>query len=115
MDKNLQFVVACLLFFSGATLRADDWSSPDAGCENYAAWQIQSNVRSDPTGFRNIAFPEGDATYWATVITQPLGGSLTIQGRFPNARYMALQVYDTQRNVVGSINDQDLVPRRGNK
>src|SRR5258707_15442223 len=108
MNNSLHFVGICLMFLSGGALRADDWTSPDAGCNGYTAWQIQSNVRSDPTGFRNIAFPEGNATYWATVITQPLGSSLTLTGRFPNARYMALQVYDIQRNVVGSINDQDI-------
>jgi hypothetical protein len=85
----------------------------DAGCELYQAWQAQSNVRSDPTGMRNIAYPEGTATYWATSLSYAAGTIVAIKGRFPRARYMSLQIYDEQRSIVGAINDQDILPDAG--
>lgn len=86
---------------------------PDPGCESYEAWRIQSNVQSSTTGKTNIAFPEAHATYWATPLNMPLSTVVTIKGRFPRARYMALQLYDASRSVRDAINDQDINPDPG--
>jgi hypothetical protein len=114
MNKIPLFAIACLACLSGTSLyAAGGWYLPDPGCASYTAWQIQSNVLSDSVGIRNVAYPEGGATYWGTIITQPTSGDVVFQGRFPLSRYMALQVYDTNRNLLGFINDQDIVPDRG--
>ena len=86
---------------------------PDPGCESYQAWINQSNPRTDPTGLNGHAYPEANATYWVTRLTGSSGSSVTIKGRFPSARYMALQVYDYNRNVLGAINDVDMDPDPG--
>jgi hypothetical protein len=85
----------------------------DSGCENYQAWQYQFNPRSDTTGLRNQAYPEANATYWATPLSYPLGTVLTINGQYPEARYMALQVYDSNRNVQSAIADVNINPDAG--
>lgn len=89
------------------------WKIPDAGCTSNEAWYGQENPLSDPTGMRNVAYPESDATYWATVVTGSAGEKIKIKGSFPLARYMGLQLYDANHNVVDSITDQDIVPDSG--
>jgi hypothetical protein len=84
-----------------------------SSCVNYQAWQGQSNPRSDSSGFSNHAYPEANATYWSTVLNLPLGSTVTIKGRFPLARYMALQIYDSDRNVLSAINDVAINPDPG--
>lgn len=89
------------------------WTTPDESCVNYQAWIGQQNPTSEPTGMRNIAYPEGNATYWAMVVDGAIGTSLTIKGQFPAARYMGIQVYDIDHNVRGAINDQSINPDSG--
>jgi hypothetical protein len=85
----------------------------DPGCESFESWQTQSSVRSSLEGRTNVAYPEEKATYWATRLSYPKNTVVSVKGRFPRARYMALQVYDSQRNVMGAINDRDMEPDNG--
>lgn len=87
--------------------------SSDDACQGYTAWTVQSNPRSDPTGYYNVAYPEMNATYWVTALSGAPGSTVSIKGRFPKARYMALQVYDDNRNVLGAINDVTINPDAG--
>lgn len=89
------------------------WAIPDESCSADQAWTGQQNPQSDATGLRNVAYPEGNATYWAMLINADIGSEVTIHGQFPGARYMGLQVYDTERNVRGAINDRSIVPDAG--
>jgi len=89
------------------------WATPDAGCTEAQAWYGQQNIRSEPTGMRNVAYPEGNATYWASVVQGEIGNTITIKGQFPAARYMGLQVYDIEHNVRGAIGDQQINPDAG--
>jgi hypothetical protein len=87
---------------------------PDPGCENYQAWTIQSNPRTDTTGNNNHAYPEYNATYWATPLVQRNPGDVVIiKGQYPQARYTAFQVYDLTRNVVDAIGDAQINPDAG--
>lgn len=89
------------------------WLTPDASCTGDQAWYGQQNIQSEPTGMRNIAYPEGNATYWARVMTGAIGSTVTIKGQFPAARYMGIQVYDIEHNVRSAIGDQDINPDSG--
>jgi|GEM_PF-1883666 len=111
--SNLARNICQLMFIVGVTVNLGVAEIPDPSCEAYEAWQVQSNVRSDALGIRNIAFPEANATYWGTPLEAPLGTEVLIRGRYPKARYMAFQVYDNERNVVGAINDADINPNPG--
>lgn len=82
-------------------------------CQGSTAWTLQGNPRTDPNGYWNIAYPETNATYWGSHLAAPSGISMIIQGQFPNARYMALQVYDSEQNVKDSINDQQITADPG--
>jgi hypothetical protein len=73
----------------------------------------QTNAKTDATGINNHAYPEYNATYWATNLTFAQGSTITIAGQYPNARYMSFQIYDSNRNVVGAINDVQINPDAG--
>jgi len=98
---------------SGGSLIAQTIPPPDAGCENYQAWTIQSNPHSDAPGKNGHAYPEYNATYWVVPVTLPLGTVVTARGQFPNARYMSFQLYDLNRNVLSAINDVQIDPDPG--
>ena len=85
----------------------------EPGCEGFQAWTSQSNPRSDSTGLKNSAYPEANATYWATQLTGTPETMVTIHGRYPLARYMSFQVYDNNRNVLDSLNDVTINPDSG--
>jgi hypothetical protein len=46
----------------------------------------------------NIAFPDSNATYWATPFLAEPGTELVIDGEYGNMRYMSLAVYDQNLN-----------------
>ncbi len=87
--------------------------TPDPGCTLQEAWPVQTNPLTDPSGKNNIDFPLQQATYWGTGLTGSAGDSVIIQGQFPAARYMALQVYDYNRNVLGDLSDSAIDPDPG--
>jgi hypothetical protein len=101
-------LTACLAF-APLQVRAQN-SDP---CANYQAWQVQVNPRTDPSGSRNVAFPETNATYWGTILTQPVGTILTINGQFSTARYMSFQIYDGEGSFISGINDVSINPDPG--
>jgi hypothetical protein len=74
---------------------------------------MQTNPRTDTTGRNNIDFPLEQATYWGTQLTGSNGDTVTIHGQFPAARYMALQIYDYNRNVLSAIRDDAIDPDPG--
>lgn len=115
MRCKLALALFCLLLTAPAAAQTDwgYWAVPDASCNEGQAWIGQQHPRSDPTGLRNVAYPEGNATYWGMVIAGEIGTSLTIRGQFPAARYMGIQVYDAERNVRGAIADHEIVPDPG--
>jgi hypothetical protein len=114
MKKTLGFTLAVLIAiaFHGVGAGADEISI-DPGCEGYQAWTSQYNPRSDSLGKNNSAYPEANATYWTTVLTETLGTTVTVQGRYPLARYMSFQLYDDNRNVQDAINDLAINPDSG--
>jgi hypothetical protein len=46
----------------------------------------------DPT--INVAYPDSGTLYWAATFTIPSDAKLTLEGRFPHARYISLISYD---------------------
>ncbi|MFN0104962.1 MAG: hypothetical protein ACKV2U_23115 [Bryobacteraceae bacterium] len=102
-----------VLGFHAAPFAAAGGGTPDPGCETYQSWQFQGSVKSDTLGYRNQAYPEANATYWTTVLELPAGTDMIIHGRYPKARYMAFQLYDSDRHVLDAINDQTIHPDPG--
>ncbi len=61
----------------------------------------------------NNNYPEASTTtYWVTELNAPLGSVLTIHGRFPLARFMALEIY-TSDQLVDFIDDSAIAPDPG--
>ena len=61
----------------------------------------------------NIAYPDAGATYWAAGFRRPPGSKLILRGRFPHARYMALQTYDILGRGVDALADYQIDPEPG--
>lgn len=61
----------------------------------------------------NIAYPDAGATYWAAGFRRPPGSKLTLTGRFPYARYAAIQTYDILGRGVDGLADYQMNPVKG--
>jgi len=61
----------------------------------------------------NIAYPDAGTFYWAAVFTTPAGARLTLEGRFPHARYMSVAGYDGKGRPVESVADYLIKPVAG--
>src|SRR5205085_6977924 len=74
------FAIAAFVLACAAHAHAQ---ASDPPCANYQAWQIQANPRSDTTRLNNSAYPEANATYWATILGEPTGTTLVARGQYP--------------------------------
>ncbi|MCB0875750.1 MAG: hypothetical protein R2718_13450 [Solirubrobacterales bacterium] len=61
----------------------------------------------------NIAYPDAGATYWAAGFRRPPGSKLTLRGRYPHSRYMAMQTYDILGRGVDGLADYQIDPSKG--
>ncbi len=61
----------------------------------------------------NIAYPDAGATYWAAGFRRPPGSELTLRGRYPHSRYMAMQTYDILGRGVDGLADYQIDPLPG--
>ncbi len=102
---------AAVVLFS--RLAFGEAATPDPGCLATDAWHTQGSVKTDTVGTRNTNYPEQNATYWITAFELPAGSVLRVRGQYPRARYMALQIYDENRNVIDAINDATIDPEPG--
>ena len=68
-------------------------------------------VSGDP--YQNIAYPDSGTFYWAAVFTTPVGAKVTLEGRFPHARYMSIAGYDGKGRPVESVADYLIKPKPG--
>jgi hypothetical protein len=69
-------------------------------------------ANSDPNVF-NVAYPDQNATYWATVLPDIPSAGLTITGSYPNARYFSFVAYDPSLAPVGDLHDSQIRPSTG--
>jgi hypothetical protein len=76
-------------------------------------WLYQEGPESDTSGLMNINFPEASSTtYWVTLVDASPGSVMTMQGRFPFARFTGLEIY-TGDQLVDHLADVDIVPDPG--
>ncbi len=68
-------------------------------------------TRKDPK--TNVAFPGSEITYWAAKFSTPPGSKLTLDGRFPHARYSSLNTYDDDGASQSSLPDRKIRPDAG--
>jgi hypothetical protein len=99
----LAAALAVAAFLIPATASAATVTSP-YGC----SWLAYS----DPNLF-NFAFPDQNATYWATALPSIPTAGLTITGSFPQARYFSFIAYDPLLRPVGGLHDSQIVPSSG--
>ncbi len=66
---------------------------------------------ADP--YLNIAYPDAATFYWAATFTMPPGARLSIEGRFPHARYMSFISYDQNGRPIESVADYLIKPKAG--
>ena len=65
-------------------------------------------TKADPDRV-NVAFPDESARYWITPFTVAPGSSMTIRGRFPDARYLSFHLYEVSMPL-DALADHELVP-----
>ncbi|MDX6641161.1 MAG: hypothetical protein QOF12_2172, partial [Solirubrobacteraceae bacterium] len=93
--------VAAADFAGGATAAT---AHAATGC----AWLGESDQRDV-----NIGAPDLDAFYVEDVLRPDAGSTVTIAGRYPNARYFSFHAYDAQGDALGSIYDAQIQPDPG--
>lgn len=67
------------------------------------------------TSSQNLAFPEANATYWQASPPQSIaaGAQIRIDGHFPNARFFSIGLYNSSWQLLGTLNDYEMVADSG--
>jgi hypothetical protein len=78
-------------------------SLPGMSC----AWPTENVAQSD-----NVAFPDAAEEYFGQPIVASAGTRIVLSGRFPDARYVSVQVY-TPGGVGASLDDYRIAPQPG--
>src|SRR5262245_18445610 len=87
----------------GAVIRTDERYNRNGlfqGPRGWAYW----NYLPDPKPYQNPnLWPDQRPTYFFGQLVMPVGSSLTIRGRFPQARYFKFNLYKFERNTFVAI------------
>ena len=74
------------------------------------------HVVNPAVGLVNVAYPDMNAYYWVTSFTMDPAMSIRIEGRFPDARYMSVSLYDSSHStyvvngVSSALADYQIMP-----
>lgn len=86
-----------------------------AGVFPFCAWWLETTPET-----MNVAYPDTEATYWTTPFIATPDLRLTVKGRYPQARYFSLTVYDstfgyftTAEGVTSGLADWRIQPDAG--
>src|SRR5579859_3962863 len=71
-------------------------------------WQTKLDANTT-----NVLFPDQNANYF--ILVYPIAGTtqLTIDGRYPHARYMSFTTYNNQTQAIDGVNDVHVDPLDG--
>ena len=58
----------------------------------------------------NLAYPDSNVYYWASLFTMPEGSELFIDGEYPYSRYMSIISYDARGKPLESLADYLIEP-----
>lgn len=61
----------------------------------------------------NTAFPGTEITYWGAKFVTPPGSVLTLNGRYPHARYASFNAYESNGASASSVSDRQIKPDSG--
>ncbi|MGK2932722.1 MAG: hypothetical protein ACSLFD_08135 [Solirubrobacterales bacterium] len=98
--------------FQGAAAAADSPTGynpnglPTAGC----FWTGPFSASNPKT---NVAFPGTEISYWGAKFQTPPGAVLSLEGRYPHARYSSFNAYEGGGASASSLNDRDIKPLKG--
>lgn len=62
---------------------------------------------------QNLAYPDPNATYWAIPLQLAANETLTLQGTYPSARFMAVTLYTATGDTLAQLSDLDIAPDPG--
>ena len=60
----------------------------------------------------NLAYPDSNVYYWASVFTMPEGSELYIDGEYPYSRYMSIISYNARGKPLESLADYLIEPQK---
>ena len=120
---TFRFVTAVTLLITGASHAG--WDHANAvrdGLSRVAAGQdpipgprtcfwARGPFGADP--YINVAYPDAATFYWSAVFTIPQGAGLSLEGKFPHARYMSFISYDEAGRPIESVADYLIKPNPG--
>ena len=107
-------VAACTSGSSGSASAGA--SHPALSSAGACAWPIAASVKMD-----NAALVDAAAAYWLQPIMASGGTRIVVSGRYPDARYASLSVYEPNGNPVtgngvsSSLPDYRIVPQPGSQ
>jgi hypothetical protein len=101
--KNL-FYVFVLIFSIQITATVTDVGIP--GPRN-CFWSLGPHS-GDP--YINLAYPDSNVYYWASIFTMPQGSELYIDGEYPYSRYMSIISYNARGKPLESLADYLIKP-----
>jgi len=85
-----------------------DFSYPPSDC----FWQIQ--ITPSLSGDQNYGWPDLNTAYWGAVYTLPEDGLyVSVESKFPFARYMAYSNYYALGGTISTLIDKDISPGSG--
>ncbi len=64
-------------------------------------------------GKENVAFPEANANYWASIYVRPPGSTLRLKGTYPHSRYMSVITYRITGTPLDGLADYQISPDAG--
>ena len=82
-------------------------SSSSAASDVY---KRQGPHSGDP--YINLAYPDSNVYYWASVFTMPEGSELYIDGEYPYSRYMSIISYNARGKPLESLADYLIEPQK---
>lgn len=103
------FVLGCALAASMLGAGPAFAKDPIPGAKS--CFWLRGPFGADP--YINVAYPDSNTFYWAAVFTTPPGAKLTLEGKFPHARYMSLISYDSAGRPIESVADYLIKPKAG--
>jgi len=121
MRRHVVLLCSLLLLSLGASLPADAQLRPivpgrlpilsgsgGGGGTARCAWPFIVDVDDE-----NLAYPDPNATYWAIPLELAANETLTLQGTYPSARFMAVTLYTATGDTLAQLSDFEIAPDPG--
>jgi len=92
----------------GAVIRTDERYGGDRLFQGPRGWDYWSRLEYAKPDQNPNLWPDKRPTYLVGQMVMPAGSSITVHGKFPNARYFNVSLYKFERNTFVAVGDESL-------